>query len=96
MRSLGASKTKLFIHVIFEGILITVLGGLLGFVLGHGLVELLVSYYEKSEEIGITGMVIVNNEFSVLLLSVGVGVLAALIPAFNAYRTDISKVLAQD
>ena len=96
MRSLGASKTKLFIHVIFEGILITVLGGLLGFVLGHGLVELLVSYYEKSEEIGITGMVIVNNEFSVLLLSVGVGVLAALIPAFNAYKTDISKVLAQD
>ncbi len=62
----------------------------------HGLVEILVSYYEKSEEIGITGMVIVNNEFSVLLLSVGVGVLAALIPAFNAYRTDISKVLAQD
>uniref|UniRef100_UPI004047776D hypothetical protein n=1 Tax=Roseivirga sp. TaxID=1964215 RepID=UPI004047776D len=58
--------------------------------------EILVSYYEKSEEIGITGMVIVNNEFSVLLLSVGVGVLAALIPAFNAYRTDISKVLAQD
>uniref|UniRef100_UPI0040477CE8 ABC transporter permease n=3 Tax=Roseivirga sp. TaxID=1964215 RepID=UPI0040477CE8 len=96
MRSLGASKTKLFIHVIFEGILITVFGGLLGFLLGHGLVEILVSYYEKSEEIGITGMVIVNNEFSVLLLSVGVGVLAALIPAFNAYRTDISKVLAQD
>lgn len=96
MRSLGASKAKLFIHVIFEGILITVLGGLLGFVLGHGLVEVLVSYYEKSEEIGITGMVIVNNELSVLLLSVGVGVLAALIPAFNAYRTDISKVLAQD
>jgi putative ABC transport system permease protein len=96
MRSLGASKTKLFIHVIFEGILITVLGGILGFLLGHGLVEILVSYYEKSEEIGITGMVIVNNEFSVLLLSVGVGVIAALIPAFNAYRTDISKVLAQD
>ncbi|MFT7382341.1 MAG: putative ABC transport system permease protein, partial [Roseivirga sp.] len=79
-----------------EGILITVLGGILGFLLGHGLVEVLVSYYEKSEEIGITGMVIVNNEFSVLLLSVGVGVIAALIPAFNAYRTDISKVLAQD
>lgn len=96
MRSLGASKTKLFVHVIFEGILITVLGGLLGFLLGHGLVEVLVSYYEKSEEIGITGMVIVNNELSVLLLSVGVGVLAALVPAFNAYRTDISKVLAQD
>ncbi|MFT6055058.1 MAG: putative ABC transport system permease protein [Candidatus Endobugula sp.] len=96
MRSLGASRTKLFIHVILEGVLITVLGGILGFFLGHGLVEVLVSYYDKSEEIGITGMVIVSNEFTVLVLSVGVGIVAALIPALNAYRTDISKVLAQD
>jgi putative ABC transport system permease protein len=96
MRSLGASRTKLFIHVILEGGLITVLGGILGFFLGHGLVEVLVSYYDKSEEIGITGMVIVSNEFTVLVLSVGVGIVAALIPALNAYRTDISKVLAQD
>jgi putative ABC transport system permease protein len=96
MRSLGASRSKLFIHVILEGVLITILGGLLGFLLGHSLVEILVSFYEKSEEIGITGMVVVPNEFTVLLLSVSVGIIAALIPALNAYRTDISKVLAQD
>ena len=96
MRSLGASRGKLFVHVILEGILITFLGGILGFVFGHGLVEILAGYYEKSEEVGITGLVFVNQEWLVLLISIGVGILSALLPALNAYRTDISKVLAQD
>lgn len=96
MRSLGASKSKLFVHVIFEGIIITTIGGLLGFILGHGLVEFLTGLYEKSEAIGISGMVLVKGEFYVLLISVGVGVLASIIPAFSAYRTEISKVLAQE
>lgn len=96
MRSLGASRSKLFVHVIIEGVIITLLGGLFGFVLGHALVEILAGYYEKSEEVGITGLVFVNQELIVLLLSIGIGVLSALLPAFSAYRTDISKVLAQD
>lgn len=96
MRSLGASRSKLFVHVIIEGVIITLMGGIFGFLLGHGLVEILAGYYEKSEEVGITGLVFVNQELVVLLLSVGVGVLSALLPALSAYRTDISKVLAQD
>lgn len=96
MRSLGASRAKLFVHVIIEGVIITLLGALVGFFMGHGLVEILAGYYEKSEEVGITGLVFVNQEFIVLLLSIGVGVLSALLPALSAYRTDISKVLAQD
>jgi len=96
MRSLGASKTKLFIHVILEGVIITVLGGALGFLLGHGLTEFLASLYEKSDDIGLTGLVFVNQEFIVMLISVGFGVLASLIPALNAYKTDISEVLAKE
>ena len=96
MRSLGASRGKLFVHVIIEGIIITTLGGLLGIVLGHGLMELLANSYEKSDEIGVTGWIFVNQEFYVLLISLGVGLIASLIPAFNAYKTDISKVLAEE
>lgn len=96
MRSLGASRVKLFVHVIIEGVIITLLGALFGFFMGHALVEILAGYYEKSEEVGITGLVFVNQELIVLLLSVGVGMVSAILPAFNAYRTDISKVLAQD
>jgi len=96
MRSLGATRGKLFVHVIIEGIIITTLGGILGIILGHGLMELLANSYEKSDEIGVTGWIFVNQEFYVLLISLGVGLIASLIPAFNAYKTDISKVLAQE
>ena len=96
MRSLGASRTKLFIHVILEGVIITVLGGILGFLLGHGLTEFLAGLYEKSDDIGLTGLVFVNQEFIVMLISVGIGILASLIPALNAYKTDISEVLAKE
>lgn len=96
MRSLGASRTKLFVHVILEGIIITVLGGALGFLLGHGLTEFLAGLYEKSDDIGLTGLVFVNQEWIVMLISVGIGVLASIIPAVNAYKTDISEVLAKE
>ncbi|WP_422355285.1 ABC transporter permease [Roseivirga pacifica] len=96
MRSLGASRSKLFVHVVLEGIIITTLGGLLGLLFGHGLMELLAGYYEKSDEVGVTGLIFVQEELYVLLISVGVGIVASLLPAFNAYKTDISKVLADD
>jgi len=96
MRSLGAARSKLFFHVVIEGIIITTIGGIIGMVLGHGLMELLANSYEKSDDIGITGLIFVNQELYVLLISIGIGVIASLIPAFNAYKTDISKVLAQE
>ncbi|GHE52001.1 MAG: ABC transporter permease [Bacteroidota bacterium] len=96
MRSLGASKTKLFVHVILEGVIITVLGGALGFVLGHGLTEFLAGLYEKSEAMGLTGLVFVKQEWWVVVISIGIGLLASVIPAVNAYKTDISDVLAKE
>lgn len=96
MRSLGASKTKLFFHVILEGVIITVLGGLLGFLLGHGLTEFLAGLYEKSDDIGLTGLVFVKQELLVVVISIGIGIVASLIPALNAYKTDISEVLAKE
>lgn len=96
MRSLGASRSKLFVHVILEGVIITTLGGILGILLGHGLMEALARSYEKSEEVGVSGLVFVNQELYVVLISLGVGLIASLIPALNAYKTDISKVLAED
>ena len=96
MRSLGASRSKLFFHVILEGVIITILGGGLGFILGHGLTEFLAGLYEKSDDIGLTGMVFVNQEWIVVFISLGIGVFASLIPAVNAYKTDISEVLAKE
>ena len=62
MRSLGASRTKLFFHVIIEGVIITVIGGIFGLLMGHALMEGLAGLYEKSDEIGITGLIFIKEE----------------------------------
>jgi len=38
---------------------------------------------------------VVAGEIVVVLLALGAGVVAALLPAYQAYRTDIAQVLAR-
>jgi putative ABC transport system permease protein len=95
MRSLGASRSKLFVHVILEGIIITSLGAFFGLFLGHGLVELIGSLFEQSGQLGLSGKHFIKAELLIILGSLIVGIVAALIPAIQSYKTDISKVLAQ-
>lgn len=94
MRSLGASRLKLFVHITIEGILITFLGGVLGFVLGHGVIEILGRFF-LDKQTGISGMVLLPSELYIIYISLILGIVASLIPAINAYKTDISKVLAK-
>lgn len=95
MRSLGASRGKLFVHVLLEGIIITSLGALAGLLMGHGLVEMIGRMFEQTGQLGVTGKNFLSEELIILLGSLVVGVVAAIIPAIQSYRTDISKVLAQ-
>ncbi len=95
MRSLGASRIKLFLHVILEGVMITFMGVLLAFALGHGTLELLRYVLPGQDSTQFTGLVFIKEEYWVLAGSILLGCLASLIPAINAYRTDISKVLAK-
>ncbi|WOK06955.1 FtsX-like permease family protein [Imperialibacter roseus] len=95
MRSLGASRLRLFVHIVMEGVIITLLGAGVGFLLGHGVVELLARFILKGSSTGITGLVFLPSELYILYISLLLGVIASLIPAINAYKTDISEVLAK-
>ncbi len=95
MRSLGASRTRLFIHIVMEGVIITLLGAAFGFALGHGVVELLASFVLSGSSTGITGLTFLPSELYIIYISLLLGVIASLIPAINAYKTDISEVLAK-
>lgn len=94
MRSMGASKAKLFVSILMEGILLTLLGSLAGLVLGHGILVILGTATEEMQKAGISGLIFYFEEWIILAGSLLLGVLCALIPAIQAYRTDISKVLA--
>ncbi len=94
MRSMGASKSKLFIATLMEGTILTLLGSIIGISLGHGVLYLFTMLVEESQKTGISAAVFYAEEIWLLGGSIVLGIVCSLIPAFQAYRTDIHKVLA--
>ena len=94
MRSMGASRGKLFFVTIFEGTTLTILGSLMGIALGHAVLYTFTMMVEESQKTGVSALVFYREEGFLLLGSFALGIVCSLIPAFQAYRTDIHKVLA--
>lgn len=93
MRTMGATKTKLFTLVIVEGLVITLIGGLIGLIMGHTILYYISTQTSQSADF-IEAFKIYPNELPILVAAIILGVIAALIPAFKAYNTTISKTLA--
>ena len=79
--------------ILTESILLSLGGGLLGVVLGHGLIGQLAPTIAEH-----TGVIVSAVQFQPveLILIPGLIVLATLVgflPAFSAYRTDVAKAL---
>lgn len=94
MRSLGASRSKVFGIIILEGSVITLLGAAGGLFAGHLALEL-IGYFQESAQAKVSGAVFVYAELYIVLVGLLAGVTASAIPAFQAYKIDISKVLAK-
>lgn len=95
MRTLGASRGKLMSHVLIEGLLLSGMGCVLGLILGHGTALVLGAALESSQGMTLGGFTVLPEEAYVVLLALGAGLVAALIPAWQAYRTDIARILAE-
>jgi putative ABC transport system permease protein len=95
MRTLGASPGRLFGLLLFEGLLLSSLGALLGVLVGHAFAAGLGVWLEAAQQPSVSGLAFKAEELWVLAVALAVGALAALIPAWRAYRTDVSRTLAQ-
>lgn len=95
MRTLGASKMRLLWQLLFEGILMTFLGTLLGFLWGHSMASLLGTWLNQTQQLHLTGWTYVSQEYGLLGLALLIGIVSALIPAIQAYRTDIARILSR-
>jgi putative ABC transport system permease protein len=94
MRTMGATRSRLFITIILEGVALTFIGCVVGIILGHTVMMILASAVAGVAKAGITGVIFYNEEWIILAASLFLGVLCSVIPAIQVYRTDISKVLA--
>ena len=95
MRTLGASPGKLFGLLIGEALVLSLLGVVLGLMLGHALASILGAWLERQQHYPVTGLEWRPEELWVAGIALTVGVVAAIVPAWRAYRTDVSRTLAQ-
>ena len=95
MRTLGASPGKLMALMLCEGALLAGFGALFGLALGHALTELLGRALKSAQQISVTGFTWVPGELWLIAVALVVGIIASLLPAWRAYRTDIAHTLAR-
>lgn len=95
MRTMGASKSKLFLIVLLEGVILTTIGSIFGIALGHLALQL-ISAYQGASQAQLSGGVFLIQELYLLIVGFGIGLLASLIPAIQAYQADISKILSKN
>ena len=94
MRSMGASRSKLLWATQLEGVVLTFCGSVLGVALGHLVLYLFTMLVAESQTAGVNAFVFYVEELYLLVGSVVLGIVCSLIPSWQAYRTDIHKVLA--
>ena len=95
MRCLGASKSKLFFLVMFEGVLVTFIGACLGLLIGHVALEVIGTYQESSQA-KLTGLTAIPQEVYLIWIGLFIGALASLIPAMQIYKVDIAETLTKN
>jgi putative ABC transport system permease protein len=95
MRMLGAGRGRLMSLMLLEGAALALAGGIAGIALGHLLTELLGLALGQAKQAAVTGWAWDPREGWLLGLAFAVGLAAALLPAWRAYRTDVAPVLAE-
>jgi putative ABC transport system permease protein len=85
----------LFVLIILEVLLLAGIGCLAGLLLRHGAMEVLGCSMEESYRYHFTGLRFLHEEIWLVLGALGIGFVAAVIPAWQASRTDIATTLTE-
>ncbi len=96
IRTLGASRFQLSTMIIFESLILTILGFILGLLFSRFGVMFVSSLMEESLNYNLNSFKVLSEEYWLLVLSVLIGLISSLIPAIQVYKMNISKILADE
>ena len=95
LRVNGAKRMQLMQLVLIESLLLCIVGFIFGTVLGRVSILWISASSEQDFKMSFNPYEFLWNKEGILfLLTIGVGIVAALIPAIKAYKLNISKTLA--
>lgn len=94
MRVMGASRQTVFAMIIFEGVSLTTLGSIAGILIGHAGLHT-IGYWQGSPQARLDGLAFLPEEGFLLAAGLLIGIFAALLPAVQAYRIDISETMSK-
>lgn len=95
LRCLGASRAELFVLLFVEGMALTSAGVVAGLLFAHGGVEVAGQWLGDTQNIALSGFVWAPEETWLVLGLLVVGSITALIPAWQAFSTDVARTLAK-
>ena len=91
MKIWGASTGKITFAIVLEGVIQAVVGALIGIVLAHIAIYFFNGYLESDFKYSIDFKRMYKEEWLLVALSVSIGVLGALIPAWLSGRKSLSE-----
>jgi len=94
MRALGASAYEIFGVVIIEAFWVTMLGIVCGWFLGAVVTQILGLYLAREFGLVIAGFSISREAITAFAVVAIIGLLAGILPAYQAYNRDVARDLA--
>ena len=94
IRTLGASRFQLSTMIIFESLILTISGFILGLLFSRFGVMFVSSLMEESINYNLSSFIVLSEEYWLLALSIVIGLLSSLIPVVQVYKMNISNILA--
>lgn len=94
LRVIGASRAAIIGQVASEGLILASAGAALGLALGHGVIGMAAACIEQLRALGLNAFAFHPGEALIVAAALGIGLIAALIPALRVLKTDIAETLA--
>ncbi len=93
LRLLGATPATVFLTITLQGFALGLLGVILGVVLGHIGAAWTGSIIQKTHHMSLTGWMFFKQEGAVIAAALLLSIVAALVPAWRAYRNTVPETL---